>query len=255
LEKYVSDVPKKLESLINEYWPGPLTILFDKNSIIPNEVNAGLKKVAVRMPNHETTLELIESLNIPLAAPSANPFGYISPTRADHVQEQLGDKIPYILDGGPSKIGLESTIIGLEGDLLVVYRLGGITLENLMLHYGGIVTVQNHKEDNQDAPGMLPYHYAPKTELILSQDLSLLSFNSDKIGLIHHSTFQPSPSIEHSIFLDSTDDYTQAGRLLYESLYHMDKLGLDLIIVEKFPETGLGRTINDRMIRAAYRRK
>jgi L-threonylcarbamoyladenylate synthase len=126
VRKFTLDIPAPLDRLAAHFWPGPLTLLLPKKPIVPDLVTSGLDTVAVRIPQHTLTLSLLEALDFPLAAPSANPFGYISPTTAAHVQDQLGDKIPYILDGGPSQVGLESTIVGLENGEVVVYRLGGL---------------------------------------------------------------------------------------------------------------------------------
>ena len=125
---YVESIPEELKALAEAFWPGPLTLLLTKKSIIPDLVTSGLGKVGVRVPNHALTLSLLERLDFPLAAPSANPFGYISPTSASHVQDHLGDKLAYILDGGHCEVGLESTIVGMEEGQVIIYRLGVILM-------------------------------------------------------------------------------------------------------------------------------
>jgi len=255
LSRYVKSVPERLLPLLDKFWPGPLTVLLDKNEVIPDLVNAGMPKVAVRVPDHKLTLELLANLNLPLAAPSANPFGYISPTTPHHVQVQLGQKIPYILDGGECTIGLESTIVGLEDQDLIVYRLGGIPLEALMANYDGIIKIQNKKDHAPNAPGMLPYHYSPKTKLILINSLEEIPEDCGNVGLIYHTASWETSPYKHTLLLDPKDEFQHAGRRLYHSLHDMDQKKIDLIAIQIFPNTGLGRTINDRLSRAEQRRK
>ena len=149
---------------------------------------------------------------------------------------------------------MESTIVGLDGEHLVVYRLGGITLENLTKNYPGIVRIQNHKAHTPNAPGMLPYHYAPKTKLTIVSDISLIPNDSIKTGIIYYSQDWASQFCTYAIRLDDKNNYASAGRNLYDSLYKLDSLKLDLIVIQKFPNSGLGRTINDRLARAEKRR-
>ena len=125
LSQYANAFPEAARRLADQFMPGPLTLLLDKAAIIPDLVTAGSPRVALRVPNHPLTLSLLQQLDFPLAAPSANPFGYISPTTAQHVADQLGSQIPYILDGGPCQVGVESTIVGFEDGQAVVYRKGG----------------------------------------------------------------------------------------------------------------------------------
>lgn len=166
VETFVTAIPEPARQLADACWPGPLTLLLPKRDAIPDLVTAGLPTVAVRVPNHPLTLALLRSLAFPLAAPSANPFGYISPTTAAHVADQLGDRVPYILDGGPADVGLESTIIGFENGQTIVFRLGGLALE-LIERLIGPVSVRTHSTSNPKAPGMLSSHYAPRKPLIL----------------------------------------------------------------------------------------
>lgn len=142
-KKYCETIPDEALMLAQKFWPGPLTILLKKKNIIPDLVTSGLDTVGLRSPNHPLTRQLLESLDYPLAAPSANPFGYVSPTTAQHVQDQLGQKIKYILDGGPSFVGIEATIEGFENNVPVVYRMGGLSIESLEAELGR-VKVQLH---------------------------------------------------------------------------------------------------------------
>jgi L-threonylcarbamoyladenylate synthase len=161
IERWVKKIPTPLKTLASQVWPGPLTILLPKKEIIPDLVTAGLESVAIRIPNHPLTLSLLQSLDFPLAAPSANPFCYISPTQAEHVNQQLGGLIPYILDGGACQIGIESTIVAWENNQLHVLRLGGLSVEAIENLSQQKVQLQLNQSSNPQAPGMLKSHYAP----------------------------------------------------------------------------------------------
>ena len=169
LKQVVSEVPEKAEHLANKFWPGPLTLVLKKDPKIPDLITAGKDTVAVRVPNHPMTLKLLQSLNFPLAAPSANPFGSISPTKAEHVEKYFSSKIKMVLDGGECQKGIESTIVGFEENTPVVYRLGSIALEDLE-DCIGTVKLMTKKEELPDAPGMLERHYAPNTTTIVSEN-------------------------------------------------------------------------------------
>ena len=160
VEDLVKNIPEKAATLAKHFWPGPLTILLEKKLNVPDLLTSGLSRIAIRIPNHPLTKQLLSKLDFPLAAPSANPFGYVSPTTAQHVQDQLGDKIPYILDGGPCKVGLESTIVGFENDEVIIYRLGGTKVEEIEKLIGP-VKIQVNESSNPAAPGMLKSHYSP----------------------------------------------------------------------------------------------
>lgn len=251
VERYVRQVPPKAARLLDAFAPGALTLLLEKDDRIPEIVTAGLPKVAVRIPNHPLTLELLHRLDFPLAAPSANPFGYISPTSAQHVSDQLGDKIPYILDGGPCSVGVESTIIGFEQEQVVLYRKGGLALEKIEALIGP-VQVKAHSTSNPKAPGMLHSHYAPRIPLVLGKLTELLNVHADKrIGLISFSErFAQVPS-EYQVVLSETGNMEEAARNLFAGMRRLDAADLDLIVAELIPEQGLGRAINDRLRRAA----
>ena len=158
--QYVTDIPEQAQLLASHFWPGPLTLLLPKKKSIPDLVTAGLDRVGIRCPDHSLTRQLLELVPFPLAAPSANPSGYVSPTTAQHVEDQLGRKIPYILDGGPCRVGIESTIIGWEEDQAVIYRLGGIATEQIEKVIGKVRT-QFHASSQPSSPGQLQSHYAP----------------------------------------------------------------------------------------------
>ncbi|MDH4057860.1 MAG: L-threonylcarbamoyladenylate synthase [Cyclobacteriaceae bacterium] len=248
-EKYVTNIPKKAEQLTNAFWPGPLTLLLQKkDEIIPDLVTSGLPTVGIRCPDHSLTRELLTRLPFPLAAPSANPFGYVSPTSPQHVNDQLGDKISYILDGGVCPIGIESTIIGFKNDDPVVYRLGGLSLERIEAAIGK-VRVNAHSTSNPKAPGQLKSHYAPGKKLVIGKIEDLLKkYPAHSSGVL---TFTKSFNIPHLRILSPSGSTEEAARNLFSFLRDFDSLPIDVILTELLPEEGLGRAINDRLTRAA----
>src|SRR6478752_7357737 len=172
-KNYVEEIPDQAIALTRKFWPGPLTLLLQRKPIIPDLVTSGLPTVGIRCPDHVLTRELLKSLSFPLSAPSANPFGYISPTRPEHVNEQLGNKISYILDGGVCTVGIESTIVGFENDHAVILRMGGLSVEAIESVVGK-VSVQIHSSSNPKAPGQLKNHYAPAKKLVLGNLTDLI---------------------------------------------------------------------------------
>jgi L-threonylcarbamoyladenylate synthase len=214
-------------------------------------VTSGLDRVGIRCPNHELTLELLESLSFPLAAPSANPFGYVSPTRPEHVNEQLGDKIAYILDGGECRVGIESTIIGFEEKQPIVYRVGGLSVEKIELIIGD-VKVRTQSLSNPQAPGQLQSHYAPRKKLKIGDiDQMLSEIKSKHIGVLSFQKKYSSNSIEKQIVLSSQGDLNEAAQKLFSALRELDKSKVEIILTEEVPDIGLGRAINDRLKRAS----
>ncbi|WPP53061.1 L-threonylcarbamoyladenylate synthase [Catalinimonas niigatensis] len=255
VKRYVKQMPEVAIQLSKTFWPGPLTLLLPKKDIIPDIVTAGSESVAVRIPNHPLTLELLKKLDFPLAAPSANPFGYISPTRAAHVEEQLGDRIDYILDGGECTVGIESTIVGFEEKQVVIYRLGGASLEAIEEIVGRAnISMHPQVEDNLNpqAPGMLKSHYAPKKKVIVGNISNLLnSYDKQDIALISLKDYYPQISDKHQVALSVVGDLNEAAQQLFSALRELDKLPVKYIIAEPMPEYGLGKAINDRLQRAA----
>lgn len=253
VDKFVEEFPEKAQQLAEAVWPGPLTILLKKKQIIPDLITSGLPTVAIRIPNHPLTRSLLESLSYPLAAPSANPFGYVSPTTAQHVDDQLGSQIPYILDGGACTVGVESTIVGFEEDTPTVYRLGGMKIEKIE-ELIGKVNIQLNKSSNPVAPGMLLSHYAPKVQVHLGSIDQMLKKHSEKnLGVISFTKEFDAPNIKKQIILSAEGDLDEAATKIFSALRGLDSEEIDLIITEKLPETGLGRAINDRLERAAVR--
>lgn len=251
LDKFVAIFPEKAEQLANHFWPGPLTLVLPKKSNVPDIVTAGKNTVAVRIPNHPVTLQLLRKLEFPIAAPSANPFGRISPTQAKHVSGYFPKHLAMVLDGGECTKGIESTIVGFENGSPCIYRLGSISQEELETVVGPM-EVKNKKESAPNAPGMLSKHYAPKTKTVLVDDLKacVLDNASKAIGILAFDEDLDHASIRHKIILSKTGDFDDAMARLYAAMHELDSLELDIIIAQRFPEVGLGRSINDRLSRA-----
>lgn len=247
----VKEIPEVLKKLSKAFMPGPLTILLEKNDLVPDLITAGSEKVAIRIPQHPMTIELLSRLDFPLAAPSANPFGYISPTRASHVNDQLKDKISYILDGGPCQVGVESTIVELRDHQLIVLRKGGITVEALE-EFGIEVVVNEVSSSNPIAPGMLESHYAPKVPVVINPKFQTIEkYNIERIGVLAFKKIKNLIPIENQLILSKNGDLQEAAQNLFAYMRILDGMDIDLIITETFPEEGLGRAINDKLRRAA----
>jgi L-threonylcarbamoyladenylate synthase len=253
IENIVLEFPPKAKLLAEKFWPGSLTLVLKKQAVVPDLITAGKDTVAIRIPNHPVTRELLKRLSFPLAAPSANPFNRISPTSAAHVEAYFGNQLAMILDGGECAKGLESTIIGFEEGEPVLYRLGSITLEEIEEQVGEI-RIQNKKEDSPDAPGMLAKHYSPTTRTILVEDIieALGHETGKKIAVLSFKDKIESSSISFQQILSESGDLEEAASNLYSALHDLDQLNVDLIIVERMPDQGLGRTMNDRLQRAAH---
>jgi L-threonylcarbamoyladenylate synthase len=246
----VKEIPEKLRILAEHFWPGPLTLLLEKKDVIPDLVTSGLSRVAIRIPNHPVTLRLLNSISFPLAAPSANPFGYISPTTAQHVNDQLGEKIPYVLDGGPCTVGIESTILGLENDQLVIYRLGGLSAEEIERLSGKCTIKQS--SSNPAAPGMLDVHYAPRKQLFFGELNALLSEKpSQSVSIIAFGETQKLHSGIKQYNLSVDGNLSEAAANLFRIMRLADSDKSEFILAQSLPEIGLGRAINDRLKRAA----
>lgn len=247
-EEYTEEIQKPARKLMEHFWPGPLTVLLKRKSIIPDLVTSGLDTVGIRCPKHELTQKLLSELSFPLAAPSANPFGYVSPTKPEHVNEQLGHKIKYILDGGDCKVGIESTIVGFEEDIPLVYRMGGLSLESLE-HVIGKVQTMTHSSSNPKAPGQLKSHYSPTKKVFVGNIEELLQRHpASRIGLM---TFKNDFHYRHQFVLSPSANIEEAAQHLFTALRELDKMPIDVILAEFVPEQGLGKAINDRLIRAA----
>ncbi|MFT5602740.1 MAG: L-threonylcarbamoyladenylate synthase [Flavobacteriales bacterium] len=252
LNTVASYVPVLAQKLADKFWPGPLTLVLPKKDIVPSIVSSGKNTVGIRVPNHPLTLQLLNELDFPLAAPSANPFGYISPTLPIHVKKVLKDQIPYILDGGACEKGLESTIIGFEEESPVIYRHGAIPKEDIEKCIGSVKEFTK-ADANPSAPGMMHQHYSPSTDFRLVDDVSsiLHQYEHKRIGLLVLKA-DPEWSKDHKVFeLSPNHQLEEAAQRLFDAMHKLDELNLDIIIAERMPDLGIGKAINDRLERAA----
>ncbi len=254
-EKFLSwgiKIPEEALLLAEKFSPGPLTLVVPKGNKIPDIVTAGHASVAIRIPNHKICLDLLKLLDYPLAAPSANVSGSISPTNAQHVYEQFGEKIPYVLDGGNCAIGLESTIISFVGSTPALLRLGGLAIEEIESVLGKSLDKSKLlNNENPEAPGMLSRHYAPNTRLIIGNfDELPINLKAKNIIGIRFKDFDENIPETNQIILSKNADLNEAAQLLFAAMRNADAKNADLILAEKFPETGLGLAINDRLKRA-----
>ncbi|MEM7110272.1 MAG: L-threonylcarbamoyladenylate synthase [Bacteroidota bacterium] len=252
-EKYIEKWPPKALALAEKFWPGPLTLLLPKKEVISDLVTSGMEKVAIRVPDSELTLKLLGLLKRPLVAPSANPFGYVSPTCPQHVDDQLGDKISYILDGGPCEIGLESTIVGFDAsDNAVIYRLGGLNIESIQAEIGAVKT-KSHSSSNPQAPGMLTSHYSPHVAVKLGNIRKSLDtlHGIKRVGVISFTEPIRELPTDQQVVLAPDGSLKTAAKNLFSALRYMDTININTLLIEEVPDHGLGKAINDRLRRAA----
>lgn len=252
LRYFVESIPGQALKLAENFWPGPLTILFRKKPVVPDLTTSGLDTIAVRIPDHPLTLELLQSLDFPLAAPSANPFGYVSPTRPEHVEAQLGREVDYILDGGPCKIGVESTIISFEQEQPEVLRMGGLAIETLEELMGDLI-VREHSSSSPQAPGMLKSHYAPgKSFVLIDSPEDFVLPGNDDFAVLAFDRYVDEVPRSKQFLLSPKGDVREAATRLFGTIRQLDQLDtISRIIAVKVPDKGLGRAINDRLKRAA----
>lgn len=246
-EKFTTSIPGKARQLFSAFSPGPLTILLPKQRIIPDLVTSGLDTVGIRIPAHPLLRELLQLLPFPLAAPSANPFGYISPTTAAHVYAQLQGKIPYILEGGACQVGVESTIIGFDGEQPVLYRPGGLSLEQIEACVGPVMK-NTETGSHPAAPGMLKSHYAPRKKLRWYSSETLVTPQTAIIGF---DQYLPGIARENQFLLSTEGDLQEAARRLFAVMRALDTSEFAEILAVPFPARGIGLAINDRLRRAA----
>ncbi len=248
LKELTENIPKKATALIYKFWPGPLTVVLPKSDKISDLITSGLDNAAFRIPNHPLTNALLESIDFPLVAPSANPFTFVSPTTAQHVKDQLGNKVDYILDGGPCAIGLESTIVSFKNNSPKILRLGGLSAEAIEQIIGKI-DVQLHSSSKPEAPGMLTNHYSPGVELRIGNIDQLIKENSGKkVGIISYK--KAFPNYINSVLAPS-GNLSEAAQNLFKSLRWMGNQPIEIILTEYVPNQALGRAINDRLNRAS----
>ena len=246
LDRVVTDVPPLAWTLIEAFWPGPLTVVLPKQEAISDLVTSGLATVGVRQPNHKLALQLIAETGLPIAAPSANLFGRISPTTAQHVADQLNDRIDYILDGGPCTVGVESTVVTIEDGRVIVLRPGGITLEALRRVTPRVEFDDSDGTEKQHAsPGRTLQHYAPRTRLVIRSEPGILPQETHlAVGLLAQGAGDHS---EFSTIEQLSSDLTTAATRFFAALRRLDEANLDLIVATAFPQQGLGIALNDRL--------
>lgn len=252
LNKIAIDIPEIALKIAVKFWPGPLTMILKKNNSISNLITANQDTVAVRMPNHSLALELIQKLGTPLVAPSANPYMAVSPTSALHVWDYFKENLPLILDGGNCENGIESTIIGFENQEIIIYRNGSISKEKIELFSNCKVHSYSITKNDIVTPGMHKKHYAPNTKLIVTENLSqsIENYKNLKFAVITLSNLKLNKS--NYFFLSENGNLEEAASNLYNQLIKLDKMGFELIIVEKLPEIEIGVSINDRLKRASF---
>lgn len=257
---------KERFAAVSQFWPGPLSIVLPKNPRIAPAVSAGLDTVAVRVPDNAVARAIIREARCPIAAPSANVFGSVSPTTAQHVEESLADTIDLVIDGGPCRIGLESTVISLLGEKVQILRPGGITREDLshVLSPGDLAPVElkrferaNTVEERSGllSPGMLASHYAPRTPLYFKEDFPIRP-PGKRVGLIcfkEPPADFPGHEYAYVWILSKDGDLDEVAAKLFAALRQMDGYGLDLLLVDSCPEDGIGYAIMDRLRRATYK--
>jgi L-threonylcarbamoyladenylate synthase len=252
-ERYAREIPEACRQLADAFSPGPLTFLLPKRSEVPDIVTAGSDLVALRIPQHPVALELLSKLSFPLAAPSANTSGYVSPVTAAHVFQGLGGRIPYILDGGPCTVGLESTIVSFRDGDILIHRYGAVTPEDIERVTGKAPEEAVSQHNAPDAPGQLKSHYAPDRPLFMGDVNSLMHAHAGKrIAVISFMDPLLKPAPACSWVLSPSGDLHEAARNLFQALRSADAAEVDLIIAEVFPVEGLGWAINDRLSRAQF---
>ena len=253
LPRVVREFPDVARLLAERFWPGPMTLVLPKAAAVPDLVTSGLPNVGVRLPDHDLMRQVLRKADLPVAAPSANPFGRLSPTTAEHVQKQLGTRIDGILDGGPCRVGIESTILQIDGEQVTLLRPGGISLEEIESLVGKVHLPPRTDEEKPAAPGMLASHYSPRTPLILVNEIPRFKEMSRQ-GLLTLYDGADSSNFAVVEVLSPGGDLITAASQFFQALHRLDAAGLDQILAVRFPEQGLGRALNDRLQRAATSR-
>jgi L-threonylcarbamoyladenylate synthase len=268
LSDVVAEIPPLVETLATRFWPGPLTLVLPRAPHIPLTVTAGGPTVAVRVPAHPVALALIRAAGFPIAAPSANRFGHLSPTQAVHVLDDLEGRIDLLLDGGPTPVGVESTVLSLVTPVPTILRPGGVSREALVAVLGQVDVAGRvlTAEDVIPSPGVLAQHYAPRAKLTLYQGsrkavlrtmreaAMQLASAGQRVGLLlaasgDAATFEGIPATIQAI--DTTGDLEGAARQLFTALRALDRAGVTVILARDFGARGLGLAIRDRLTRAA----
>ncbi|GAB6194861.1 L-threonylcarbamoyladenylate synthase [Lysobacter xanthus] len=251
LARWASHVPDAAKRLAAAFWPGPLALVLPRAPGVPDAVTGGLDTVALRMPRHPVALALLQAFGDGVAAPSANRYGRVSPTLAEHVRDELGDRVDLVLDGGRCDVGVESTIVDLSGETPVLLRPGAVTVAMLEGVLG--TPVRPAGEGATPAPGRKPSHYAPRARVLLASDAEAVSlarsFNAGgaRVGLL-----SVRPPVEPGlVWLGLPDDPEQQARQLYQRLRDADALGLDVVVAVPPAGEGITEALRDRLHRAA----
>lgn len=253
LKALTKDINDNVLRLAKVFWPGPLTIVLPKSNLVPDIVTSGLSTVGVRMPDNPIALQLIKTANRPIAAPSANKFGCLSPVHAKHVKKQLPG-VDAILEGGHTKVGLESTIVSVEGNVCRLLRPGFISLRDIEKALPGTFIFEDSKSQSVLAPGLLKSHYSPKKPLYLieNNDLNL----TEHTGIIAHLKKDELYSSQKVIYTSQTNDLVEVAANLFDALHQMeDDDSIKQIYVETVEEQGVGIAIMDRLRKATYQYK
>ncbi|KAB8188928.1 threonylcarbamoyl-AMP synthase [Nonomuraea phyllanthi] len=254
LADWVEEVPATARLLAEHFWPGPLTLVLRRGRRVPLETTGGLETVAVRVPDHPVALALLSAFGGGVAAPSANRFGSVSPTTAQHVRAELGDAVDFVLDGGPCEVGVESTIVDATGDTASVLRPGGVTREDLEAVLGRRLKV--HSTSRVRVPGQHPSHYAPSARVVLVEpekvvvEAELAQELGHQVGVLLPPSFADAAVKAHAV-VSVPDSMAAYARGLYGFLRELDQRGCDLIVASLPVEQGLGLAIANRLRRAA----
>lgn len=249
LDSIASYSNNKIDLLIDKFWPGPLTLIFKKKEIVPYIVTAGLETVAVRMPDNQIALDLITKLGKPIAAPSANSFSKLSPTSAEHVVKQIGNKADIILDGGKCNVGVESTIIEITENKQFLLRPGGVAQEDIEKVIGKLEKKESITE-SPNSPGQLQIHYAPNIPIQFYEEEKAALFTNMKIGGIFFCEVKNKDVFSITKVLSANNDLREAAANLFSYLHELESMNLDMIFIEKVEMKGLGIAIMDRLTKA-----
>lgn len=258
LDKVTRSIPIKAKILINHFWPGPLTLILPKKNNVPSITSANLDTIAVRIPNHPIALKLINKSGVPIAAPSANSSGKPSPTTAEHVQNDLADKVDLILDGGECDVGLESTVLDLTVEPPVIWRPGAVTKEQIEKLIGNVEVKETIQNNIPKSPGLLHKHYSPNSPLfifepeeIITEAKKYLKENKKVAILTTKENIDIYPQNADILSLGHRSSLQEIAHNLYDALIETDNLKVDVILSESFPEKGIGMAIMDRLKRAS----
>jgi L-threonylcarbamoyladenylate synthase len=245
LQRVASSWPETAHVLAEKFWPGPLTLVLPKQPQVPDVVTAGLATVGVRIPSHSIAQALIKECDLPLAAPSANRFTQLSPTTAEHVRQSLGDRVDFILDGGPCEVGIESTVLSLATERPTLLRPGGVSREEIEKLVGPVDVITKVEEGPHASPGLHAKHYSPRTRLVLSKNGEVPQAGRGAYLQLHHS---PDGNAQIVLMPQAAEAYAAA---LYGMLHDLDERHFDWIAVEHPPSTREWEAVLDRLRRAA----